>query len=55
MLDALRRGAGTWIAKLFIALLILSFGIWGITGFFPRLWPEHGSDGRRHRGHASRF
>ncbi|MCX2722578.1 SurA N-terminal domain-containing protein [Roseibium salinum] len=34
MLDALRRGAGTWIAKLFIALLILSFGIWGITGFF---------------------
>jgi len=33
MLDALRKGAGTWVAKLFIALLILSFGVWGISGF----------------------
>ncbi len=33
MLDALRKGAGTWIAKLFIALLIFSFGIWGVTDF----------------------
>ncbi|WP_299812865.1 peptidylprolyl isomerase [uncultured Roseibium sp.] len=33
MLDALRRGAGTWFAKLFIALLIFSFAVWGISGF----------------------
>lgn len=33
MLDALRKGAGTWIAKLFIALLIFSFAIWGVTDF----------------------
>jgi len=33
MLDALRKGAGTWVAKLFIALLILSFGVWGVSGF----------------------
>lgn len=33
MLDALRKGAGTWIAKIFIALLIFSFAIWGVTDF----------------------
>jgi peptidyl-prolyl cis-trans isomerase D len=33
MLDALRKGAGTWVAKLFMALLILSFGVWGVSGF----------------------
>ncbi|MEM8703625.1 MAG: SurA N-terminal domain-containing protein, partial [Pseudomonadota bacterium] len=33
MLDSLRKGAGTWIAKLFIALLIFSFAIWGVTDF----------------------
>ncbi len=33
MLDALRKGAGTWIAKIFIALLIFSFGVWGVTDF----------------------
>ncbi|WP_305988164.1 peptidylprolyl isomerase [Roseibium sp. MMSF_3544] len=33
MLDALRKGAGTWVAKLFIALLIFSFAIWGVTDF----------------------
>lgn len=33
MLDALRKGAGTWLAKLFIALLIFSFAIWGVTDF----------------------
>ncbi len=33
MLDALRKGAGTWIAKLFIALLIFSFAAWGVTDF----------------------
>lgn len=33
MLDALRKGAGTWVAKLFIALLIFSFAVWGVSGF----------------------
>lgn len=33
MLDSLRKGAGTWVAKLFIALLIFSFAIWGVTDF----------------------
>jgi len=33
MLDALRKGAGTWLAKIFIALLIFSFAIWGVSGF----------------------
>lgn len=33
MLDALRKGAGTWIAKVFIALLIFSFAIWGVADF----------------------
>ena len=30
MLTALRRLAATWVAKVLFALLILSFGIWGI-------------------------
>lgn len=33
MLDALRKGAGTWLAKIFIALLIFSFAVWGVSGF----------------------
>ena len=33
MLDALRKGAGTWLAKLFIGLLIFSFAAWGVTDF----------------------
>lgn len=34
MLDALRKGAGSWLAKIFIALLVLSFAIWGIADIF---------------------
>ncbi|MEP2457682.1 SurA N-terminal domain-containing protein [Roseibium sp.] len=34
MLDALRKGAGTWIAKLFIALLVMSFAVWGVADIF---------------------
>lgn len=30
----LREGAGGWIAKIFLGLLILSFGIWGIADVF---------------------
>lgn len=31
MMDLLRRGAQTWIAKLFFVLLVGSFGVWGIS------------------------
>ncbi len=33
MLDALRKGAGGWVAQLFIALLVVSFAVWGVSGF----------------------
>jgi peptidyl-prolyl cis-trans isomerase D len=32
MLDSLRTAAGTWIAKLLLLLLVLSFAVWGISG-----------------------
>lgn len=34
MLDALRKSTGGWIAKIFIALLVLSFAVWGIADIF---------------------
>lgn len=34
MLNALRRGAGTWVAKIFLGLLVLSFAVWGIADIF---------------------
>ncbi len=34
MLDVLRRGASTWISKLLLSLLIVSFGVWGIADVF---------------------
>ena len=34
MLDVLRRGASTWVSKLLLGLLIVSFGIWGIADVF---------------------
>ena len=32
MLEALRSAAGTWVAKLLLLLLVVSFAIWGISG-----------------------
>ena len=32
MLDSLRAAAGTWVAKLLLLLLVLSFAVWGISG-----------------------
>lgn len=32
MLDSLRKAAGTWVAKLLLLLLVVSFAIWGISG-----------------------
>ena len=34
MLNALRKGAGTWVAKIFIGVLMLSFAVWGINDIF---------------------
>jgi peptidyl-prolyl cis-trans isomerase D len=34
MLEAMRKGAGTWVAKIFIGLLVLSFAVWGIADIF---------------------
>jgi peptidyl-prolyl cis-trans isomerase D len=34
MLDALRRGSTGWIAKLLLALLVLSFAVWGVADVF---------------------
>lgn len=32
MLEALRNAAGSWLAKALLALLVISFAIWGISG-----------------------
>ena len=32
MLDSLRNAASTWIAKLLLGLLVVSFAVWGISG-----------------------
>ncbi|OCW56565.1 peptidylprolyl isomerase [Hoeflea olei] len=32
MLDLLRRGAKSWVAKFLLLLLVASFGVWGISG-----------------------
>lgn len=34
MLEVLRRGAQTWVAKLLFGILVFSFAIWGIHGAF---------------------
>lgn len=34
MLEALRRGAQTWVAKLLFGILVVSFAIWGVQGAF---------------------
>jgi peptidyl-prolyl cis-trans isomerase D len=32
MLESLRKGAGSWVAKFFLVLLVISFAFWGISG-----------------------
>ncbi|MEP9373084.1 SurA N-terminal domain-containing protein [Mesorhizobium sp. KR1-2] len=41
MLNSLRNAAGTWVAKLLLLMLVLSFAIWGITG---KMMEGHGSN-----------
>lgn len=35
MLDSLRKGANTWVAKLLLLILVGSFAVWGISGNLP--------------------
>jgi len=39
MLDKLRKGTGSWIVKVFLGLLVLSFAAWGIGDIF-RISPD---------------
>jgi peptidyl-prolyl cis-trans isomerase D len=34
MLEALRRGAGTWVARILLGILAVSFSFWGVPEFF---------------------
>ncbi|MBN8996975.1 MAG: SurA N-terminal domain-containing protein [Rhizobiales bacterium] len=34
MLDALRKGAGGWLAQLMIAALVIAFAVWGVSDVF---------------------
>ena len=34
MMDSLRNAAKSWVAKLLIGLLAVSFGVWGIADVF---------------------
>lgn len=49
MLDQLRRGAGSWAAKILIALLVVAFAVWGVadifTGYTDDVVAEVGSEG----------
>ncbi len=40
MLDALRKQTGSWIAQIFIGLLVLSFAVWGVSGFFTGFYAD---------------
>src|SRR5262245_43962902 len=35
MLNSLRQGAASWIVKILLGLLVLSFAAWGIGDMFP--------------------
>ncbi|MFB3151038.1 MAG: SurA N-terminal domain-containing protein, partial [Alphaproteobacteria bacterium] len=34
MLQALRKQTGSWVVKILLGLLILSFAVWGINDIF---------------------
>lgn len=34
MMDALRKGAASWVARIFLGILVVSFGLWGIGDIF---------------------
>ena len=40
MLDAMRRGAVNWLAKVLLGLLIIAFALWGVADVFRDEWPR---------------
>lgn len=40
MLDSLRKHATGWVAQIFIGLLVLSFAVWGVSGFFTGFYAD---------------
>jgi peptidyl-prolyl cis-trans isomerase D len=36
MLESLRRGAQSWVAKVLLGLLVVSFAVWGVEGIMTR-------------------
>jgi peptidyl-prolyl cis-trans isomerase D len=40
MLDRLRKAAGGWTAQLLIALLVVAFALWGVSGFFTGFYAD---------------
>ena len=41
MLETLRKGAASWVAKIFLGILVVSFGIWGIGDIFRNFGREN--------------
>lgn len=41
MLQTLRKGAASWVAKLFLGLLVISFAVWGIGDTFRGFGQNH--------------
>lgn len=40
MLDALRKRSTGWVAQILIGLLVLSFAVWGVSGFFSNFYAD---------------
>jgi hypothetical protein len=56
MLESMRSAAGTWVAKLLLLLLVVSFAIWGISGqMMSQFGGRPGGHGRRHACYRCRI
>lgn len=40
MLDVMRRHANSWVAKLLLIILVISFGVWGVSGAIQQRAPD---------------
>jgi len=54
MLDQLRQGAQGWVSKLLMAVLVVSFGIWGISGSLQGYHADQRSEGTRSTRHTAK-
>lgn len=41
MLEALRRGASSWLARILLSVLVLSFALWGVPEFIRQIGPNY--------------